>query len=342
MVSSISRAPNASSPSSWSRKHKHLRTAGERIHINAHYTTLLQVTVVAVCLFSASPTHVRTTVKAFVPSCVGGKKNRANVGVLQPSPQQTILTKQIHNSDRIYNHIFPTSLRFRNEDHNDDTVTTLVDTDQLLNLPDVSTMKTHDMKKELEKYGMSTRSLFDRSDFEYALLEARKIESAKAKAEATTTTAPAKDNAFGEKESADPPSTSHSHTTWQERYDTAVKAATIMKLSKLKEELKIRGVSTKGLFDKDEFVKAYGTAIADNIPIKKHHQTNDNSRNEEKKENKGFWEKFNWNVHSNKSTASQSVEEEPYDPSYRDVTTYRFDPLVELAGDTIIDIALAT
>jgi hypothetical protein len=289
-------------------------------------------------------------VKAFVPSCAGGKKNQANVGALQPRPQQTVLTKHIHNTDGIYNHAFSTLLRFRNEDENDDTITTLLDPDQLPkvtndDLPDVSTMKTRDMKKELEKYGMSTRSLFDRSDFEYALLEARKIESAKAKAEASsTTTASDKDNVVGEKEPTDP-STSHSHnTTWQERYDTALKAAAIMKLSKLKEELKIRGVSTKGLFDKDEFVKAYGTAIADNIPIKRHYQSNDNNKDEEKKESKGFWDNFNWNKNSNKSTATQqkSVEEEPYDPSYRDVTTYRFDPLVELAGDTIIDIALAT
>mmetsp|Transcript_61016 Transcript_61016/g.149395 ORF Transcript_61016/g.149395 Transcript_61016/m.149395 type:complete len:451 (-) Transcript_61016:454-1806(-) len=40
-------------------------------------------------------------------------------------------------------------------------------------MPDISTMKAMEMKQELESYGISTKSLFDKRDFEQALVEAR-------------------------------------------------------------------------------------------------------------------------------------------------------------------------
>jgi hypothetical protein len=40
-------------------------------------------------------------------------------------------------------------------------------------MPDISTMKAMEMKAELESYGISTKSLFDKRDFEQALMEAR-------------------------------------------------------------------------------------------------------------------------------------------------------------------------
>jgi hypothetical protein len=40
-------------------------------------------------------------------------------------------------------------------------------------LPDLSEMKSVEMKKELESYGLSTKSLFDKAEFEKALREAR-------------------------------------------------------------------------------------------------------------------------------------------------------------------------
>jgi hypothetical protein len=40
-------------------------------------------------------------------------------------------------------------------------------------MPDITTMKAMEMKQELESYGISTKSLFDKRDFEQALMEAR-------------------------------------------------------------------------------------------------------------------------------------------------------------------------
>ena len=41
-------------------------------------------------------------------------------------------------------------------------------------MPDITTMKAGDMRLELESYGINTKTMFDKRDFEAALLEARR------------------------------------------------------------------------------------------------------------------------------------------------------------------------
>jgi hypothetical protein len=55
----------------------------------------------------------------------------------------------------------------------DETATTATAPPTTTTLPEISDMKARDMKRELESYGVSTASMFDRADFETALRYAR-------------------------------------------------------------------------------------------------------------------------------------------------------------------------
>ena len=76
-----------------------------------------------------------------------------------------------------------------------------------------------------------------------------------------------------------------------------------MGVKDLKQELKNRGISTASFFEKSEFIKAYAEAVAD------------------------------------KKGKDKKVEEEPQDPSYRDVVMQKFDRR-QLAGQSVIEIRL--
>ena len=80
-----------------------------------------------------------------------------------------------------------------------------------------------------------------------------------------------------------------------------------MKVGELKKELKARGVSTKSFFEKSEFVRAYAEAVVDG-----------------------------------KQAKGGAVEDdEPFDPSYRDVVMQKLngrDP--RMLQGTIIDVSL--
>jgi hypothetical protein len=60
-----------------------------------------------------------------------------------------------------------TILQYSSSDATTSTATTTA-------MPDITTMKAGDMRLELESYGISTKTLFDKRDFEAALLEARR------------------------------------------------------------------------------------------------------------------------------------------------------------------------
>mmetsp|Transcript_12096 Transcript_12096/g.22488 ORF Transcript_12096/g.22488 Transcript_12096/m.22488 type:complete len:299 (-) Transcript_12096:71-967(-) len=208
-------------------------------------------------------------------------------------------------------------------------------------LPDISEMKASEMKKELESYGVSTKSLFDKTEFEKALKEARvkqeRLEVADIKdrinigndkervaaPENGRKTVWGRRNGNRKKWSSREPAKSETSTTSKssttgtrdERYQNALQEGIAMKLSELKQELKDRGISTEAFFEKVDMAKAYAEAIADNI-LKKKPST---------------------------STASggrqhRSQSDEVWDPSYRDVEVRPFDASTMLAGETVIDI----
>lgn len=202
---------------------------------------------------------------------------------------------------------------------------------------DSSEMKTSDMKKELESYGISTAALFERNEFERLLKKARldrngnseespsqdddrkskrekwskKVEDiASAAKDAIHSKAKNFSTETKEKDAQEEESqTASKEDTRQDRYDKAVKDGKKMKLSELKKELKGRGISSSSFFEKEELVKAYATAIADFVQAK------------------------------TSGTKSNSKVEEDHDPSYRDVVTRIFDSTTIMFGkDIIIDV----
>ena len=158
-------------------------------------------------------------------------------------------------------------------------------------LPDIDSMKASEMRKELESYGIPTKSLFEKSEFVEALKKAR-VEGKKPKKERKTASTK-------QSSSAAPSDT----TTREERYQKAFEQAQSMGVKDLKQELKNRGISTASFFEKSEFIKAYAEAVAD------------------------------------KKGKDKKVEEEPQDPSYRDVVMQKFDRR-QLAGQSVIEIRL--
>jgi hypothetical protein len=165
-------------------------------------------------------------------------------------------------------------------------------------LPDIKSMKATEMRKELESYGVPTKSLFEKSEFAEALKQARtgkkRNEPEKASSSSTGSS-----------------SGSSSSPSREEIYNEALKTAKTMKVGDLKKELQAKGISTKSFFEKSEFVKAYAEAVADN------------------KTGSGA-----------PGGSSRRRQEEPMDPSYRDVVMMKVDRR-QLAGLSVIDVSLA-
>lgn len=151
-------------------------------------------------------------------------------------------------------------------------------------------MRGSEIRKELESYGISTKSFLEKSEMVEALKKAR--------AEGKTPV---------EKKSADtetePTSNSSSRDGGKSRDDklaSEMEKCKKMKVGELKKELTDRGVSTKSFFEKSEFVKALAEARVDGVK-----QTARRGR-------------------------AQQRDEELFDPSYRDVVMQKFraDPLL--------------
>ena len=125
-------------------------------------------------------------------------------------------------------------------------------------LPEIDTMKASEMRKELESYGISTKSLFEKGEFIEALKKAR------AEGMSSTTNSDEKTSTNGETVTEEE-SSSETSASREERYQEALEIAKTMKVGDLKKELTSRGISTASFFEKTEFIKAYAEAIADNI-----------------------------------------------------------------------------
>ena len=204
------------------------------------------------------------------------------------------------------------------------------------------------MKRELESYGVSTKSMFDRADFETALRYARlegmtppgptsassaedvieefkfarentkRVDDVAQRSKAETG---ASKKVWGKRHSASPSgdntsSSSRDKDTRQELFERAIDMAKDMKISDLKQELKARAVEVKGFFEKADFVKAFANAIADKIPKKTQANTSTND---------------------SKGSNSKNRAGEGYDPSYRDVSMQIVFPRM-IEGKSVIDI----
>jgi hypothetical protein len=126
-------------------------------------------------------------------------------------------------------------------------------------LPDISEMKASEMRKELETYGISTKSLLEKREFVDAVKKAR----AEGKKPINNNNNDAPNGASSSSSSGGSPSTREG------RYQKAMEEAKKMKVRDLKKEMDDRGISTASFFEKSEFVKAYAEAVADDISGKK-------------------------------------------------------------------------
>ena len=186
-------------------------------------------------------------------------------------------------------------------------------------LQDIESMRAGEIRKELESYGISCKSFFEKNELVDALKKARAegktpINSAKVNgdtsASSTTTSSGASTSAGG---------SSDSGASRDEKIKAEMEKCKSMKVGDLKKELQSLGVSTKSFFEKSEFVKALAEARVDGV-----------------KKRGGAGQGF--------GRGSQPQEEdEPYDPSYRDVVMQKMniDPRDPRMGrGPLIDIKL--
>ena len=176
------------------------------------------------------------------------------------------------------------------------------------NSKDISSMRASEMRDELESYGISTKSFFEKSQFAAALEKARAegktpIDNSSNKSSDTKTKTKSKSKKSNSESAKDSMSR-------DEKITQEIEKIKSMKVGEIKDELKSMGISTKSFFEKTEFVKALAEARVDG-----------------KKKGK---------------SQPPEEEEEEYDPSYKDVIMQKFNgPSLRLGSMyDVIDIKI--
>jgi predicted HTH domain antitoxin len=177
-------------------------------------------------------------------------------------------------------------------------------------LSDISSMKASQMRKELESYGISTKSLLEKSEFKEALEQARAqgkkpIDETSSSKESSSAPPPNGASSGGKSKS------SSSSSPKEKLYNDALEKAQKMSLGDIRKELKARGISFKSFLEKSEFFKAYAEAIVDN--------------------------KTTGSGGGGGRRAAADVKEEAFDPDYRDVVMIKIDRR-QMAGQSVIDV----
>jgi len=172
---------------------------------------------------------------------------------------------------------------------------------------EISAMRVKELKQELESYGISTKSFFEKGEMVAALLKARKegktpIDNGASGETASTSTTSDASSSRSESTSTD--------SNRKERIQQEMEKCKKLKVGELKKELESYGVSTKSFFEKSEFVRAVAEARVDG-PKKSA---------------------------SSGGPRGGRVEEEPRDPSYRDVIVTKFSGGKALMDGSLIDV----
>jgi len=185
-------------------------------------------------------------------------------------------------------------------------------------LPDIQGMRVGEMKKELESYGINTKSFLEKKEIVAALEKARAegktpINGAGAAGSSTVNGQQTQSSSSSTKQTDSSRSRSNKTTSSTAdrpaRLKQEMAKAQGMKVGDLKKELQARGVSTKSFFEKSEFVKAYAEAVVDGVSKK------------------------------SSSASSGGSSDEPYDPEYRDVTVQKMKPGdTRMLMGTVIDV----
>ena len=136
---------------------------------------------------------------------------------------------------------------------------------------DVASMRVGEIKKELESYGISTKSFFEKSELVDALQKAR-ADGLKPKSSASTASSSSSSTSSSSSSSSSSSTSSTSSSSEpkdkrprEERLQEEMEKCKSMKAGELKKELEERGVSTKSFFEKSEFVKALAEARVDGV-----------------------------------------------------------------------------
>lgn len=127
---------------------------------------------------------------------------------------------------------------------------------------EVASMRASEIKKELESYGIPTRSFLEKSELVDALTKAR-AEGLSPKEETTTTSSTSTSSSSSTSTTTE--TTASSSASREERLKEELEKCNAMKASELKKELQELGVSTKSFFEKSEFAKALAEARVDGV-----------------------------------------------------------------------------
>lgn len=122
-------------------------------------------------------------------------------------------------------------------------------------LPDTKDMKAKDLRNELQSYGISTKSFFEKSELVDAVEKARaEGKSPKADGKKASDTKEGSNTNDSSKKAKKPRS---------ERLAEEIEKCNKLKVKELKKELASYGISTKSFFEKTEFVRALAEARVD-------------------------------------------------------------------------------
>ena len=168
-------------------------------------------------------------------------------------------------------------------------------------------MKIGEMRKELESYGMSTKSFLEKKELAEAVVKARAEGKTPIK-EPDTASSTARSTATSSSSS----SSSTTGESREERIKKEMEKCQSMKVGELKKELETLGISTKSFFEKSEFVKALAEARVDGVQKQQ----------------------------QQRSATGRGAREELYDPEYKDVVMQKFKGDPRLLAGSVIDIRL--
>eukprot|EP00527_Entomoneis_sp_CCMP2396_P009876 CAMPEP_0198138066 /NCGR_PEP_ID=MMETSP1443-20131203/1502_1 /TAXON_ID=186043 /ORGANISM="Entomoneis sp., Strain CCMP2396" /LENGTH=203 /DNA_ID=CAMNT_0043799701 /DNA_START=162 /DNA_END=773 /DNA_ORIENTATION=+ len=195
-------------------------------------------------------------------------------------------------------------------------------------IPEITKMRVGEIKKELESYGISTRTFLEKKEMVEALEKARsegKKASKKTKASADSTAesrSEVKNDSKKTKASSDSTagetsvnganaSASSSSLPRSERIQQEMEKVKSTSVAELRKALKELGVRTTSFFEKSEFVRAYAEAIVDGVKS---------------------------------SSSSTTKNDEPFDASYKDVMIQKMNKQESqrfILEGGVIDVALA-
>jgi small glutamine-rich tetratricopeptide repeat-containing protein alpha len=140
-------------------------------------------------------------------------------------------------------------------------------------------MRAGEIKRELESYGISTRAFLEKSELVEALKKARadglepiivkKNETEGAATTASTTTSSSSTTGAASSASSSTSTASKDARPREVRLAEELERCGGLKSSELKKELRERGIDTRSLLEKKEFVRALAEAVVDGVEKKK-------------------------------------------------------------------------